>query len=804
MNRFSSSSIEKIYQTALSTSPFRYQTALAEQGLPDMLEAPTGTGKTAAVVLAWVFRRFFHPDQSVRASTPARFVLAEPTRALTDQSVTKIRGWLENLGLTDEVPLIQLMGGTLRNQSGDDWRTRVATGGLIVGTIDCIASRTLVRGYGCSRSTYPIDFALLTNDCQIVVDETQLCRQATHTLRQVAGFRNQNNPQGVGTFQLTCMSATIEPSDVQTIDNPDVDQTHTYSDLILNDEALTARREAGRMVQKATAKTAKELAALAVENHAPGTLTLVVVNTVAVAQNVAKDLLRLAGDTQVTLVHSRFRPLERAEIIKKIEATDAENSQGGIVVSTQVLEAGLDLNATTMITEVAPWSSLTQRFGRCNRNGELPAGNVFWVPPFKPKKQPYDPGELATAEALLETLEGQRVTSATMKSTKPPEPDRIIRTIRHRDFLDLFDTSADLSGRDLDVSGYIRERESLDVYFVWSQDLSPVKSPDKSLWCPVSLTVATQFLKKLEAKAAQTYDTGKQAWLPANSVRLTPGQLVMLCPEAGGYDAALGFTDTGKKLAKDVQLTMPTMSEEKPAPSEPNDDGHESDPLSQAKEWVTLQQHSSDARACAEQLVSETSTNLAEAEKSAVTISAWAHDIGKAFTPWQQALVAAAEGSGSPPRQGVLYAKSAQGEKRTPLRYEKNPGFRHELISALVLMDPFGQEWLSSHGVPVELHNLCAYLVGAHHGKLRLRLTNPAHDESKTETLLGLSEGETLQVYIPTSKEITTHMQFDMQSLKDPITGWESTALELFDHYGPFKLAYLETLVRLADWQASQ
>jgi CRISPR-associated endonuclease/helicase Cas3 len=33
---------------------------------------------------------------------------------------------------------------------------------------------------------------------------------------------------------------------------------------------------------------------------------------------------------------------------------------------------------------------------------------------------------------------------------------------------------------------------------------------------------------------------------------------------------------------------------------------------------------------------------------------------------------------------------------------------------------------------------------------------------------------------------------------------WTRTALGLRDRYGPFLLAYLETLVRIADWRASE
>ena len=37
--------------------PYDYQSCLAEQPWPDLLDVPTGMGKTAAVVLAWLWKR---------------------------------------------------------------------------------------------------------------------------------------------------------------------------------------------------------------------------------------------------------------------------------------------------------------------------------------------------------------------------------------------------------------------------------------------------------------------------------------------------------------------------------------------------------------------------------------------------------------------------------------------------------------------------------------------------------------------------------------------------------------------------
>ena len=50
-----------------------------------------------------------------------------------------------------------------------------------------------------------------------------------------------------------------------------------------------------------------------------------------------------------------------------------------IIVATQVVEAGVDISSRTLITELAPWASIVQRIGRCNRTGDDGPGQVFWI-----------------------------------------------------------------------------------------------------------------------------------------------------------------------------------------------------------------------------------------------------------------------------------------------------------------------------------------------------------------------------------------------------------------------------------------
>lgn len=53
-------------------------------------------------------------------------------------------------------------------------------------------------------------------------------------------------------------------------------------------------------------------------------------------------------------------------------------TQDMLLSRAQAVEAGVDISATVLFTELAPWSSLVQRFGRANRYAELPDGADDW------------------------------------------------------------------------------------------------------------------------------------------------------------------------------------------------------------------------------------------------------------------------------------------------------------------------------------------------------------------------------------------------------------------------------------------
>ncbi len=97
---------------------------------------------------------------------------------------------------------------------------------------------------------------------------------------------------------------------------------------------------------------------------------LVVCNTVKNAQKIYKELVEKFGDECVKLLHAKFTKNDRASKEKQIlEDGRSEVKKTIIWVSTQIVEASLDIDFDFIFTELSELSGLFQRLGRCNRKG---------------------------------------------------------------------------------------------------------------------------------------------------------------------------------------------------------------------------------------------------------------------------------------------------------------------------------------------------------------------------------------------------------------------------------------------------
>lgn len=96
---------------------------------------------------------------------------------------------------------------------------------------------------------------------------------------------------------------------------------------------------------------------------------LVVCNTVKKAQAIYREL-KEKGVKNINIFHSKFIKKERSEKEEEIlKFGETENIDSGIWISTQIVEASLDIDFDYLFTELSDISSLLQRLGRCNRKG---------------------------------------------------------------------------------------------------------------------------------------------------------------------------------------------------------------------------------------------------------------------------------------------------------------------------------------------------------------------------------------------------------------------------------------------------
>ena len=828
--------------TGGSYSPYDYQSRLA-LGEGDsrntgtdchsqLINIPTGLGKTAAVVLAWLWNRVAQPDAAARNAWPRRLVYCLPMRTLVEQTAGEVKKWIDailaddkaELALGDETkaklkwlaansPVI-LMGG----EDAGEWDIHPEREAILIGTQDMLLSRALNRGYGMSRYRWPMHFGLLNNDCLWVFDEVQLMGAGLPTTAQLSAFRTRlGNDRATHSWW---MSATSERDWLRTVD---FDPALLPEAIKLENADLTADpviklRSAPKTVARCV-KTSKDTKALASEildtiKDRDG-LTLIVVNTVKQARSLYTEINKQRKDVpegeRTILLHSQFRPEDRAKQLKKV--TDAEGKRR-LVISTQIVEAGVDISAATLFTEIAPWSSLVQRFGRCNRRGTEPDARIFLITPEK--SPPYTDEQLTAANAEIDKLlaSGADASPASLSAVPIPAVDRppARHVIRRRDFIDLFDTTPDLAGQDIDIDRWVREIEDRSVQLFWrtwdgGKGARPPSTdfpqPHRRELCPAPIGAVKDWLKKKKL-IPWRWDYLESEWAKVErdmgEFGIVPGQNYLLASEAGGYSPETGF-DT----------SIPSSVAPVPTAASGTDDGNDQDPASGGN-WQSISQHTDDVCGELQAILKETGVVCA-----ALPIAARWHDLGKAHDAFQSKIKLdrrlSADGKAHTPIAKAPDGawkhhreRDAEGETLKRRRH-----FRHELASALAVLQP------AVGGIPEEQRNLVAWLIAAHHGKVRLSIRSMPDEvvpPGEKRFARGVWDGDLLPEVPLGDGIISPSLALSLEPMElglctdkpfEKQPSWVERMLALRDapEIGPLCLAYWETLLRAADERAS-
>lgn len=772
---------ERFFQQATGSKPYPYQERFATADpLPHLLGVPTGAGKTAAAVMGWLYRW----TQKV-PNTPRRLVYCLPMRVLVEQTERQAKGWLNNLKL--DVSVHVLMGGI----DTEKWFLHPEKPAILIGTQDMLLSRALNRGYAASRFHWPIDFGLLHNDCLWVFDEPQLMAGGVSTSTQLAGLRESLG--SASESQSVWMSATLEPCWLDTIDFAG---KFTGERLELDEKDYDPKRELYKRMTAAkslhplpvaSATDMKDIAKVAWDKHQPGTQTLVVLNTVERAKATFKALqnLRKKSETpKLLLVHSRFRPYERQQLNAELQQKDVGDR---IIIATQVVEAGVDISARTLVTELAPWASIVQRIGRCNRTGDDGPGQVLWIDLDEKFELPYSTTDLDFAREQLNKLDRKDVSPKSLDDFKTREkitlPFEHKHVLRRRDLLDLFDTSPDLSGNDIDIARFVRSDDpDSDVQVFWREwtgDAPPPEEPrpERAELCSVPIKSAKEFLDILSDKKRGTgyiWDHLDECWVKLDPKQVRPGIVILLPTTAGGY-STLGWDPISTVV---VSALRPEAAEpEEAADSDPESTLPLPTPLTIAEHTQHVCNELADLLKALPSL-SEFSETLGKAAR-------W-HDAGKAHEAFQAGLRKVNPSLDT----NTLWAKSG----KTGRLFYARKHFRHELASALAALQ---------HNMPFAV----AYLIASHHGKVRLSIRSLPGEippDDGRMFALGVYQGDAMPE-INLGGETCPATTLDLLPMQmGGEASWTGRALKLLTDLGPFKLAYLEAILRTADVRASR
>lgn len=902
------------------------QHLLANNEWPDLVDLPTASGKTACLDIAlfhlawcadrgepWLAARriVFMVDR--RIIVDAAFERAEKIRtALAKSSTPAVKAVAEALlKLDGDTALVcqKLRGGMPRERG---FAMNPAQPMIISSTLDQIGSRLLFRGYGMSPYSWPLHAGLLGHDTLLLLDEAHLSYPFAQTIAAIRReqARAEQALPNIRPVKLVPLSATAQTQG----------QPFQLDEQDFNNSILAERRNAPKPAQlvDGSCKAADRIKALLHETERIYTsldsktpTVAVIVNRVRVARELFEQLktLHKSDDIQIELMIGRSRPLDRDKVASRLLDRAGSNrmpsvdEHGLIVVATQSIEVGADLDFQGMVTECASIDALRQRFGRLDRLGHFRKAMAAIVGGGEPVDDPiYGSALPDTWQWLNKVSQAQgdsRIVDfaiAVMDATLPKEHAHLAAPLRHclpltPAYVQLLTQTSPTPMYDPDVSSLLHGVGTIepDIQVIWRNAL-PMQKRGKNLLLdkdetdlvehmldlmpPTSLeTLALPLssvrtwlagakgsgeLTDIEGIAAlndeapakkplaqQVWRRQQDGWRATSVRQLRPGDTIVVPPSFGGCDE-YGFAPDSTNPVDDLSdearatlerervtfITVETVTglahssdadhdtawaklasayrDEQPTAVDllstlldslnlssaelgwpeiptvelllrkdgtlyalalrsgrPGEDDLSDEGLSSSRTvLVSLDKHNKGVGQRARRLTD--AVGLPESYHATLGRAGDTHDIGKADPRFQRLLRGSwAEGGDQLLAKGLRSSKVRKGE----------PSERHEAYSVAVLNS------YPSLLDGIKNTDLTTYLVGSHHGRGRPWMPDRA-DEGTAFTLE--FEG--------------TRLAYDgAPQLGALEAGWPSLYWRLIQRYGPWGLAYLEAVLRLAD-----
>jgi CRISPR-associated endonuclease/helicase Cas3 len=357
--------------------------------------------------LAYVVNRRTVVDQATEEVNRLRRRLLDPGRpAVLAQLAAALAG------LAAEPAAGPLAVSTLRGQFADngEWRTDPARPAVVVGTIDMIGSRLLFAGYGAGFKYRPLYAGFLGQDALLVHDEAHLSPAFQALLKAVAAEqgRERRGSADANSRALAVMALTATSRE----DDPPFGLTPDDLEHPVVRQRVTARKGvAFHPAGSGGGGVAAEVARLASAYKDSGEAVLVFLRTVkdvasvrAEVEKTGRPVLVLTGTVRGW---ERDRMAREDPVFARFAPEPRVTPAGGIVylLCTSAGEVGVDMSADHLVCDLTPFDSMAQRLGRVNRRGgadRYARVDVVYEPEPDPKEaeSAYERARRATLELL--------------------------------------------------------------------------------------------------------------------------------------------------------------------------------------------------------------------------------------------------------------------------------------------------------------------------------------------------------------------------------------------------------------------
>ena len=830
--------------------------------IPSRCDLPTGLGKTSVVAI-WLIALANNPGSIPRRLV---YVVNRRTVVdQTTEEVEKIRHNLVKPELADFLTALKslcaidcdcpLAISTLRGQFADnrEWSADPCRAALIAGTVDMIGSRLLFSGYGIGFKTKPLHAGFLGQDTLLVHDEAHLEPAFQKLLTQIE--EEQKRCGDARMLRVMELSATTR------VDNS-ASSRHAAEPFGLTEdeeeksplvkERLRAPKRLSLIPLEDPKKLPDKLTELALARKESNRAILVFARTVKDVEAIAESL-RKNKQKQVEVLTGTLRGKERDALVETLvfrrflppsSVTDTKPvsmAEGTVyLICTSAGEVGLNISGDDLICDLSTFESMAQRFGRVNRFGKRTDTEICVIHPVKFDANKWMEPQLEKTLGLLQMLNGDaspgalrnlQNRNATMCSEAfSPTPAILPTSDILFDSWSLTSIRGTLPGRppvEAYLHGIVEDEQPL-TQVGWREEVKVITEELRETYAPADLLdeyplkphellrdSSYRVFERLVEMAKRTEKGGPlPVWLidpngkvePLTLDKLTDKRVkerinhctVLLPPVAGGLEK--GFLDGKTEHADDVAdyhydqqprrvrvwdtdankdkktkgMRLILKIDTWPPDYEPSGgDGVDGAPVKRFWYWyeqaalgdgegsayaqdpVDLETHNGQVSSIARDFAQK--LGLAPEMVLAIALAGRFHDLGKKREIWQRSI-----GNFEP---GVWLAKST-GRMNFSIRTP----YRHEFGSLLdVCSEP------EFRCLPEEMQDLVLHLIAAHHGRGR--------------------------------------PHFDSEETRDPERGGaEASAIagevarrfaRLQQRYGRWGLAYLESLLRAADYAAS-